>query len=780
MFRKVLLFLFILLWCIPNITSADIGASDPSRLGIGARPLGMGRMFIPVADDASAIFMNPAGMYQADELMFMTMGSQVVWAVDYQVLGILMPIENWGAFGIGYAARNVADIALFSSAASVNNRVDRSLVEYGSYADSAMLLSWGRQFELFGLKRLGLGGSLKFFQKKGSGAASMEDAQASGTNLDLGVLWNWVDDINIAFTAQNILRPNNKSGTGVLTWQTGEVEYFDTIYKTGISNRFLKRQLLVGLEYEKNGSQPNYPGTGHLGLEWHPWRYLYFRGGIDQTFGMPDVNASSRFNIYNNVTLGLGLRFAGWQVDYAYHILNDVPNLTTHFISISLVGDEEFVEVEKEIEKIEGKEDIVVTSDVLEVYTPEDRTITHDASILVSGRVRDHQTVRINGEDFTVKDQGNFSVISPLGIGQNDIIVSVQNYPVKVLRRVLRLKSFIDVKTPPIKDPIEYLATLGFLDEDYDGYFKPERDVTRQEVATMLVKMRNISLPITMRGIWEDIDLAASQGLIVGFPDGLFRASEKLTKAQLAVILARFENLPIQQKSSLPLAQRYLAQEHWAAGAVQALVNTGLYKAEEFSPLSGYVTKEDLVAAFYKTSYVQRRVNNMLNFVDEPIAPMIPKRANLFMRTLQPADRDEQQIFEKIMGGEEQQIQATAEVPAIPPVAIDLSDIDIYQRIVAEKAETEAAQGSLETPMITILKPLDKTIVNKSILIVQGSAHNALKLYINNSSVYLKPDGKFYSKIKLNTYGKKAINLKAVSKSGGSVRKTIRVLYLPE
>ena len=38
-------------------TSLDLGV-----VGIGARPLGMGRAYVAVADDANAVFANPAGL----------------------------------------------------------------------------------------------------------------------------------------------------------------------------------------------------------------------------------------------------------------------------------------------------------------------------------------------------------------------------------------------------------------------------------------------------------------------------------------------------------------------------------------------------------------------------------------------------------------------------------------------------------------------------------------------------------------------------------------------
>ena len=36
--------------------------ADPSSVGVGARPLGMGKAYTGLADDISSIFLNPSGL----------------------------------------------------------------------------------------------------------------------------------------------------------------------------------------------------------------------------------------------------------------------------------------------------------------------------------------------------------------------------------------------------------------------------------------------------------------------------------------------------------------------------------------------------------------------------------------------------------------------------------------------------------------------------------------------------------------------------------------------
>ena len=54
-------FVSCLLLAVGLICSAAYAALDLTEIGVGARPLGMGKAYVGLADDASAIFFNPAG-----------------------------------------------------------------------------------------------------------------------------------------------------------------------------------------------------------------------------------------------------------------------------------------------------------------------------------------------------------------------------------------------------------------------------------------------------------------------------------------------------------------------------------------------------------------------------------------------------------------------------------------------------------------------------------------------------------------------------------------------
>ena len=77
------------------------GASvDPSDVGVGARPMGMGKAFVGLADDGNAIFVNPAGLATFDSLKLASMQTTILGDINYIVLGGANPYD-FGTLGVG-------------------------------------------------------------------------------------------------------------------------------------------------------------------------------------------------------------------------------------------------------------------------------------------------------------------------------------------------------------------------------------------------------------------------------------------------------------------------------------------------------------------------------------------------------------------------------------------------------------------------------------------------------------------------------------------------------
>ncbi|MGN7762618.1 S-layer homology domain-containing protein [Paenibacillus sp. 22594] len=83
-----------------------------------------------------------------------------------------------------------------------------------------------------------------------------------------------------------------------------------------------------------------------------------------------------------------------------------------------------------------------------------------------------------------------------------------------------------------------------------DGSFKPNQTITRGEFATVLIKAFGLvksdtSLPLSdVNAHWaqEAIAVLASNGVIAGYPDGTFRPDREISRSEIVTILSRIVN----------------------------------------------------------------------------------------------------------------------------------------------------------------------------------------------------------------------------------------------
>ena len=132
----------------------------------------------------------------------------------------------------------------------------------------------------------------------------------------------------------------------------------------------------------------------------------------------------------------------------------------------------------------------------------------------------------------------------------------------------------------------EYLTMQNPHHEAYimgypDGTFRPDRAITRAEVAALLARNMTVEInesatktfPDLSQFHWAyaDIQEVVQAGLIQGYTDRTFRPDDKITRAEMATIAARWKKLQDKQTSSF----KDIAN-HWAKGKIAALEDSGL------------------------------------------------------------------------------------------------------------------------------------------------------------------------------------------------------------
>ncbi|KPJ64961.1 hypothetical protein AMJ44_11700 [candidate division WOR-1 bacterium DG_54_3] len=306
---KVILIMMVSLLAV---TIAEAGTSlDLGVAGVGARPLGMGKAYVAVADDANAVFANPAGLGLQKTWSLTSMSTKLLNTANYTLAGSVIPLDA-GTIGIGYIGLNSPAGYLVDE----NNKIDDSL----SYNSSEIILSYARNLKdiMHGsnLGNLSVGASYKFINHKFDGF----DGSAQGTSLDLGVIYKPNENLSLGANIVNI--------AGKIKWDSGKEEEVESTNKLGGALKLMEGKLLAsaGLDFSINSERPL---LLHGGLEYRPLNFLSIRGGIDQ-------DPIEKYETQTNFTMGIGLNFDGVSFDYAYHQDKNIESNARHYFSISI------------------------------------------------------------------------------------------------------------------------------------------------------------------------------------------------------------------------------------------------------------------------------------------------------------------------------------------------------------------------------------------------------------------------------------------------------------
>ena len=77
-------------------------AADFLQLGVGGRAMGLGGAYTAVADDASALYWNPAGLTSVEKRDVTFMHAQYLQSSFYDYAAYAQNLGKYGAFGAGF------------------------------------------------------------------------------------------------------------------------------------------------------------------------------------------------------------------------------------------------------------------------------------------------------------------------------------------------------------------------------------------------------------------------------------------------------------------------------------------------------------------------------------------------------------------------------------------------------------------------------------------------------------------------------------------------------
>ncbi len=296
--KKIFLTISFLIILGASLTYAATGdggyAAAFSRMGLGARALGMGGAFVAVADDGFASSFNPAGLVQlkrptfSASYRFMSLDRKLSY-VSYQ-----QPIKGGAAVGLYWINAGVSNVETRDYEGKIT----------GELNNHENLVNFSFAKRIINIFSAGL--NIKYSQ------SNLAVLDANTVGFDLGVLFTPYEKIRIGLAADNI--GMNYSWNSGKYWQefdqigTDTKEDFPLNFKLGASYLLLKDRLLLSVQADKNIEQS---ARFHFGAEF--WGVKYLAGRLGYNDGSFTLGFGINYKV-KSITFGLDYAFISSQV----------------------------------------------------------------------------------------------------------------------------------------------------------------------------------------------------------------------------------------------------------------------------------------------------------------------------------------------------------------------------------------------------------------------------------------------------------------------------------
>ena len=268
------------------------------KLATDSRPAALGEAFCAMADDASALYWNPAGLAQLKrpELLFTHMNR--LTDVRFFNLSYAHPLDDNNVIGAGVFSLYVEDTRRDASGNTIGDFMD-----YNNY----LLLAYARRLT----PRLSAGVAGKVIYNK------LDDYKSGNAAFDISGLYALPGDLSLGVNLQNI-------STRAKLFQNLETVPFNV--KAGVAGLFFKKNLTLAADM-------NFPADtkpdAAVGAEYRVFEVLALRAGYKYKF------QRTRLGGMNGLSAGCGFRHKAYRLDYAFSLYGELGN-TTHRITLGL------------------------------------------------------------------------------------------------------------------------------------------------------------------------------------------------------------------------------------------------------------------------------------------------------------------------------------------------------------------------------------------------------------------------------------------------------------
>jgi|CXWL01.1.fsa_nt_gi hypothetical protein len=251
------------------------------NIGVGARALGMGGAYTALADDANALYWNPAGLSKLEKREFTASHAEMFESTRLDFLAYAHPTSQ-GTFAGGLT---------YLSQGKIEGRdsLGRQAAGYDA-SDAALSFGYAHKLEV-----ADLGATIKYLR------SHIGSTEAQGAAVDVGAKRTF-EQLSVGAAVRNL-------GPGLRF--ADQRNDLPLRLATGVSYKFAGGHAMAAELV--NG--PRGAGTGgSIGGEFQAVKNFFLRAGYTT---QTTITGGSGFDVARGVTMGLGLRNEKWSLDYA-------------------------------------------------------------------------------------------------------------------------------------------------------------------------------------------------------------------------------------------------------------------------------------------------------------------------------------------------------------------------------------------------------------------------------------------------------------------------------
>lgn len=278
---------------------AGISTAQFLKIGVGGRASALGDAFVAIANDASALYWNPAGLVQFNEDQIIFSHNKWVVDINHDFFGAVYHLDQTNAFGVAVTSLSMKDMPVTTEFSPFGTG------EFFGFGDVAIAVTYSRKMT----DQFSFGGTVRYIEE------TLDKLKMRGFMIDLGTFyWTGLGSTRFAVSVSNFGNQLAPDGEVVLIgkrkvtgWQSFSPP---TIFRFGFAFEPYETE-----EHKLTTSiQLNHPNDNSenfsAGVEYNWNNILFLRGGYK--FNVDEQNYS--FGAGVNVPIS----FAQFTFDYAY------------------------------------------------------------------------------------------------------------------------------------------------------------------------------------------------------------------------------------------------------------------------------------------------------------------------------------------------------------------------------------------------------------------------------------------------------------------------------